>query len=114
MVGFAVLGCGRIGRMHARDIAAHHRTHLVSCHDVIRRAAEDTAGELGAEVADSVEAVLSDQRVDAVLIASSTDTHIDLITRCVKAGKAVFCEKPIDLDIARVEPAGPRSASWSR
>ncbi|MGA9866089.1 MAG: inositol 2-dehydrogenase [Acetobacteraceae bacterium] len=103
MVGFAVLGCGRIGGMHARDIAANRRTDLVSCHDVIRRAAEDTAGELGAEVADSVEAVLSDHRVHAVLIASSTDTHIDLITRCVKAGKAVFCEKPIDLDIARVD-----------
>lgn len=103
MVGFAVLGCGRIGRMHAHDIHAHHRATLVSCYDVIRGAAEDTAKELGVAVADSVDDVLSDRRVQAVLIASSTTTHTDLITRCVKAGKAVFCEKPIDLDTARVD-----------
>lgn len=103
MVRFAVLGCGRIGRMHARNIAAHPRAELATCYDVVRAAAEATAAELGTEVAPSVEAVLADGRVDAVLICSTTDTHADLLTASAKAGKAVLCEKPIDLDLARVD-----------
>ena len=63
----------------------------------------EAAAELGADVAASVDEALDDGEVDAVFIASSTDTHVDLITRAAKAGKAVLCEKPIDLDIARVD-----------
>lgn len=103
MVRFAILGCGRIGRMHARNIEAHPRAELVACYDVVARAAEETAAELGARVASSVDDVLADPAVDAILIASSTDTHVELITQGAKAGKAILCEKPIDLDSARVE-----------
>ncbi len=103
MIGFAVLGCGRIGRMHARNIRAHPRTRLVLCYDVVGAAARDTAAELGAAVAGSVEDAIHDPNVDAVFIASSTDTHVDLITRSARAGKPVLCEKPVDLDIARVD-----------
>ena len=103
MIGFAVLGCGRIGRMHARNIRSHPRADLVSCYDIVSKAAEDTARELGAKAAGSINDVFSDRRVQAVLIASSTDTHVDLITRSVKAGKAALCEKPIDLDMGRVD-----------
>ena len=103
MVGFAVLGCGRIGRMHARNIKAHPRAELVAVYDVVSGVAAETAAELGAKVVVSVDAALGEPGVDAVFVASSTDTHVDLITRGVKAGKAVLCEKPIDLDIARVE-----------
>ena len=69
----------------------------------LRRGAPGRRGdgaELGAQVAGSVDEALADPGVDAVFIASSTDTHVDLITRAAKAGKAVLCEKPIDLDIA--------------
>jgi myo-inositol 2-dehydrogenase/D-chiro-inositol 1-dehydrogenase len=103
MVNFAVLGCGRIGRMHARNIKAHPRADLVSVYDVLPKAAEETAAALGAQAVGSVDEVLADPRVDAVFIASTTDTHVDLITRGAKAGKAVLCEKPIDLDIHRVD-----------
>src|SRR5690242_144167 len=103
MVGFAVLGCGRIGKMHARNVAAHPRARLVTVYDVARPAAEAVGAELGAQVAGSVEEALSTPGVDAAFIASSTDTHVDLLTRAAKAGKAVLCEKPIDLDIGRVE-----------
>ena len=103
MLKFAVLGCGRIGRMHARNIAAHPRAELVAVYDVAPAAAEAAASELGARVAKNVHEVLADPRVEAVLIASSTDTHVDLLTRSAKAGKAVLCEKPIDLDLARVD-----------
>jgi myo-inositol 2-dehydrogenase/D-chiro-inositol 1-dehydrogenase len=103
VVRFAVLGCGRIGRMHARNIKAHPRAGLVACYDIVATATEETAAGLGARVAGSVDEVLAAPDVDAILIASSTDTHVDLLTRTAKAGKAVLCEKPIDLDSARVE-----------
>ena len=103
MLKFAVLGCGRIGRMHARNIAAHPRAELVAVYDVATAAAQSAASELGARVASTVDEVLADPQVEAVLIASSTDTHVELLTRGAKAGKAVLCEKPIDLDIAKVD-----------
>lgn len=103
MIRFAVLGCGRIGRMHARNIHAHPRAELAAVYDIAAEAAEATAAELGVKVVGSVEAVLADPDIEAVLIASSTDTHVDLLTRAAKAGKAILCEKPIDLDIGRVE-----------
>ncbi len=102
MLGFALFGAGRIGRMHAANIAAHPRCRLVRVFDVVRAAAEAVVEQSGGEIATTVEEALADERVDAVLIASSTDTHVDLITRAAKAGKAILCEKPIDLDIARV------------
>ncbi len=103
MVGFAILGCGRIGRMHARNIKAHPRAQLIACYDLLPKAAEETAVETGARKVASIDEALADKKVDAVFIASSTDTHVDLITRAAKAGKKVLCEKPIDLDIKRVE-----------
>jgi len=103
MVGFAILGCGRIGRMHARNIKAHPRAELIACYDVVPKAAEETAAELDVRKAASIDDVLADRNVAAVFIASSTDTHVDLITRAAKAGKKVLCEKPIDLDIKRVD-----------
>jgi myo-inositol 2-dehydrogenase/D-chiro-inositol 1-dehydrogenase len=102
MVSFAILGCGRIGRMHARNIKAHPRAELAGVYDVFAKAADEVANELGAKVLGSVDEALNDPKIDAVFIASSTDTHVDLITSSAKAGKAVLCEKPIDLDIARV------------
>jgi len=102
MLRFALFGAGRIGRMHADNLAAHPRAALAAVYDVSAEAARETADKHGARVAETVESALGDD-VDAVLIASSTDTHVELITAAAKAGKAVLCEKPIDLDIARVE-----------
>ena len=81
MVSFAILGCGRIGRMHARNIKAHPRAELVGVYDVVAKAADEVANELGAKVLGSVDEALNDPKIDAVFIASSTDTHVDLITR---------------------------------
>jgi myo-inositol 2-dehydrogenase/D-chiro-inositol 1-dehydrogenase len=102
VIPIAVLGCGRIGRMHARGLARHPGARLVSVYDVIPEAAADTARELGVAAADSIAEVLGDSDVAAVLIATPTNTHVDLIIAAVRAGKAVLCEKPIDLDMARV------------
>jgi myo-inositol 2-dehydrogenase/D-chiro-inositol 1-dehydrogenase len=103
MVGFAVLGCGRIGRMHARNIKAHPRATLVAVYDVAAAAAQEVGAALGAKVAGSAAEAIALPGVDAVFIASSTDTHVDLIIQGAQAGKAVLCEKPIHLDIARVD-----------
>lgn len=103
MVPFALFGCGRIGRMHAAHLARHPRVRLDWVYDVHSPAAEATGGAHHARVASSPEDALEDPAVRAVLIASSTDTHVDLIVKAAKAGKAILCEKPIDLDLERVE-----------
>ena len=108
MVKFAVLGCGRIGRMHALNLAGHPQAELTWVYDVADAAASGTAEATGARKARTVDEILGDRAVQAVLIASSTDTHLDLLVRAVEAGKAVLCEKPIDLDLAKVD------ASWAR
>ncbi len=103
MIGFALFGAGRIGAMHAANIAANPRSGLHCVFDVHTATAERVAAAHGAKAVASVAAALADPAVDAVLIASSTDTHVELITAAAKAGKPVLCEKPIDLDIKRVE-----------
>jgi myo-inositol 2-dehydrogenase/D-chiro-inositol 1-dehydrogenase len=102
MVRIAVLGCGRIGAMHAANIAAHPRARLAAVQDINRAAAEAVASATGAPVMDSAAAIFASREVDAVLIATATDTHADLLEQAVAAGKPVLCEKPIDLSLARV------------
>jgi myo-inositol 2-dehydrogenase / D-chiro-inositol 1-dehydrogenase len=103
VIRFGVLGCGRIGRMHAINLASHPLVQLVSVYDVVPASARAVADLLHVRAAGSVEDVLNDKTVDAVLIATPTDTHVPLITAAAKARKAILCEKPIDLDIDRVQ-----------
>ena len=102
MPRIAVFGCGRIGQMHAENLARHPRIDLAVVFDVFEEAAKRVAEATGATVAASIDDVMADNSIDTVLIASSTDTHVDLLTQAAKAGKAVLCEKPIDLDMKRV------------
>lgn len=95
-------GAGRIGAIHAANLAQDPAFELRYVVDVNREAAEALAKKYGAKVG-SAEAALADPAVNAVIIASSTDTHADLIERAAKAGKAIFCEKPIDLSMERVK-----------
>ena len=101
MLGMAVLGCGRIGRIHAGNLAQHPRAKLISVYDLAADTARQAAGELGSKRVGSLEEIWADKAIGAVLIATPTDTHVPLITAAVKAGKAVFCEKPIDVDLER-------------
>src|SRR5262245_59815076 len=96
---FCVFGAGRIGRLHARNVAAHPRARVKYIVDPIAKAAADLAQRVGARAAPEPAAALADPDVDAVVIASSTDTHVELISASARSGKAVLCEKPIDLDI---------------
>jgi myo-inositol 2-dehydrogenase / D-chiro-inositol 1-dehydrogenase len=103
VIRFALFGAGRIGRVHADSIDVHPRAELAWVYDPIESAALAVAKRYGAATAPSVNAAIDDPTVDAVVIASATPTHVDLLTRAVRAGKAVLCEKPIDLDLARVD-----------
>ena len=96
----ALFGAGRIGKVHAASIKMNPRSELVAVTDVMTEAAEALAREHGI-AARSADDILADDGIDAILIASSTNTHADLIEAGVRAGKAIFCEKPIDLDLAR-------------
>ena len=103
MLRFGLFGAGRIGRVHAASLAAHPQTELAVVHDPVEAAALEVATQYGAVPAQDAEAILGDGSVGAVVIASPTATHVDLLTAAVRAGKAVLCEKPIDLDLARVD-----------
>ncbi len=104
MLTFAQFGAGRIGAIHAGNLAASGGARLAHVVDVHEAAAVSLAARHGAECSDALTA-LRDPAVDAVIIASSTDTHADLVIAAAKAGKAIFCEKPIDLSLARVDQA---------
>ncbi len=98
MVSLAVLGAGRIGQIHARNIAANGRAVLLGVYDVDAVAAETLSAACGSSPIDLDTAFTA----DAIVICSPTDTHADLIERAARAGKAVFCEKPVDLSQERV------------
>jgi len=98
MLSIAVIGAGRIGNIHARNIAAHGRADLAGVVDVDAAAATRLAGECGTRAISLEEAFAA----DAVLIGSPTPTHADYIERAAAGGRAIFCEKPIDLALDRV------------
>lgn len=101
-VRFAVLGAGRIGQVHARSIHADREASLVAVADALPDAALALSKEYGAQVRD-IDAIVNSSDVDAVVICTPTDMHADLIEQFAHAGKAIFCEKPIDLSVARVQ-----------
>lgn len=96
----ALLGAGRIGKVHARAIAEDKRAKLVAVADAFPEAANAIAAASGAAVR-TIDEIEADKDIDAVIICTPTNTHANLIERFAKAGKAIFCEKPIDLDVAR-------------
>ncbi|HEY7125748.1 MAG TPA: inositol 2-dehydrogenase [Ktedonobacterales bacterium] len=103
MVQFALFGVGLIGTIHASNITAHPRATVRYVYDVNSAASEQAASRFGAQAASSVEEVWAANDVDAVLIASSTNTHAALLSSAIKANKPVYCEKPIDVNMERVK-----------
>ena len=97
----AILGAGRIGQTHARAIAATDGARLVAIADPVADAAKAVADRYGCDIR-TIDEIAGSDDVEAVAICTPTDTHADLIERFSKLGKAVFCEKPIDLSLARV------------
>lgn len=100
----ALIGAGRIGHIHARNAALHSRLELAGVIDAIDASAQALAAEWNTAVT-TLDAVLADPSIRGVIIASSTDTHLDYSLRAAAAGKAIFCEKPIDQDLGRARGA---------
>ena len=100
MIEVALFGAGRIGKIHGGNVVRQPGVHLKYVVDVNADAARALAQTLGAAVTD-VATAMGDPAIKAVVIASSTDTHADLIMRAARERKAIFCEKPVDLDLAR-------------
>jgi myo-inositol 2-dehydrogenase/D-chiro-inositol 1-dehydrogenase len=98
-----LIGHGRIGRVHAASIAAHPRADLAAVHDALPASAQEASDRYGARVHATATDLIADDDIDAVVIASPTPTHVDYLEATVLAGRATFCEKPIDLDITKVE-----------
>jgi len=102
MIDVCLFGAGLIGSVHAGNLARHPGARLRYIVDPRREAAERIAASTGAEIVDT-ETALADPAIGAVVIASATKTHADLAIAAAARGKAIFCEKPIDLDIGRTD-----------
>ena len=96
------MGAGRIGKMHANIINSHPECNIKFIYDINKKFAEELSNKYETSVASTPEEALTDSEVNIVFIASSTPTHTEFIIKAAKAGKAIFCEKPIDLDIDKV------------
>ncbi|MDC0057772.1 Gfo/Idh/MocA family oxidoreductase, partial [Pelagibacteraceae bacterium] len=103
MFNFSLMGAGRIGKMHAGIIDSHPDCNLKYIYDINTEFVNQLTNKYGANIASSPEQALTSEEIDAILIASATPTHTEFITLGSKAGKAIFCEKPIDLDINKVD-----------
>jgi myo-inositol 2-dehydrogenase/D-chiro-inositol 1-dehydrogenase len=101
-VRFGLLGAGRIGKVHAKAITGDANAKLVAVADAMAPAAQAIADQYGCAVR-SIEEIEAAGDIDAVVICTPTTTHADLIERFAKAGKAIFCEKPVDLSLDRVK-----------
>lgn len=113
MINVGLLGAGRIGQVHAVNISRHPGSRLAAVSDVFAEAAQKLAATHGCSVRSSEE-ILSDPAIEAVLVATSTDTHADLVEAATSAGKAVLCEKPVDLDLARARACRDAAAATGR
>ena len=113
MINFTLLGAGRIGKMHAKIISDNKDANLVNVYDVNQEFASQVARDNNANIAKSPSEAINDENVDAVLIASATPTHIEYLIMSTEANKAVLCEKPIDLDINKVNECRDRIAGSS-
>lgn len=106
-INVGIIGAGRIGRLHAENLMYRiPQVNLVAVADIYVDAAEKLAAELGVPAAyQDHRPILDDRNIDAVLICSSTDTHARFIEEAAAAGKHIFCEKPIALDLAKIDRA---------
>ena len=100
-INFALLGAGRIGKVHARAITSNADARLIAVADAFEAAAKAISDQYGCEIR-TIDQIEAADDIDAVVICTPTNTHADLIERFARAGKAIFCEKPVDLSLARV------------
>ena len=102
MINVALFGLGRIGQMHGENLHAHKKFNLKYTFDINKNLSKKISNKFNATPIDNPKTAFQDEKIDIVFIASSTPTHIKLISEATKYKKIVFCEKPLDLDIKKV------------
>jgi myo-inositol 2-dehydrogenase / D-chiro-inositol 1-dehydrogenase len=105
MLKIAVIGTGFIGSVHAKNVARHPGTELVAVNDANFEFAKKAAATTGAKPVADIADIFEDKNIEAVVIATPTNTHVEYLTRAANAGKAIYCEKPIGLDYGEAEKA---------
>ena len=113
MINLALLGAGRIGSIHGRNARQHPDVNLVGLFDPYSPNADQLANELGCDQL-TLDDAFDREDIDGILICSATDTHADFIERAANAGKHVFCEKPVDLSLERVQACIDRVSGSTR
>lgn len=108
-----LIGTGRIGQVHAMSVVSHPETTLTRVADVFLEGAQRTATEFGGVATSNPEELFEAGDLDLVIIASPTATHVELIERAIDCGVPALCEKPIDLDISRVDALREKANSSS-
>lgn len=101
MLNIAILGCGRIGQVHGATLQRMTTARAAAVSDFLPEAAAELGAKLGAQVM-STQDILNDPSIDAVVIGTPTTTHYDIIHQAAANGKAIFCEKPVDLSVDRI------------
>ena len=101
MINIGILGCGRIGQVHARSVRNMTSARVVAVSDAFETSANALAETTGATVR-TTDAIIASDDIDAVIICTPTDTHYDIIHAAARAGKAIFCEKPVDMSADRI------------
>jgi hypothetical protein len=114
MFKVAVIGTGFIGSVHAKNIARHPGTELVAVSDANMEFAKKIATATGAKAVADIEEIFNNKDIQAVLIATPTNTHVDYLKRAANARKAIYCEKPIGLDYEEAELGGARDSRCER
>lgn len=106
-INVGILGAGRIGKLHAENIVNYVReANLISIADIyVDEEKERWAKKIGVDLHNDPDKIINDTNIDAVLICSSTNTHADLIIQSARAGKHIFCEKPIDFNLEKINEA---------
>lgn len=104
-LGVALLGTGRMAQVYGPKINAHPGLRLEAIYNPRMSSAQKAAEQYGGAAADNLESVLSNPAIEAVIIATPTDTHVDYVEQAARAGKAVYCEKPLDKTLERVDRA---------
>lgn len=103
MLNIALLGSGRMAHVYGPKINAHPEMNLAAIYNPNLNSAQKIADQYGGRAEDSLTGLLAAPDIDAVVIATPTSTHLDYIVACAKAGKPIYCEKPLDLNIERVD-----------
>src|SRR5512139_361675 len=113
-VNIAVIGTGRIGSMHTRNLARSiHEANVVAVCDIRLEVAQAVADELGIErVVKDYHELLEDEGIEAVLIATNTDTHAFIVKDAARAGKQIFCEQPLALNLGDIDDV-MKPIEWS-